>query len=694
MPPTAERHDAGGQRSLKARRGALLSDAGLARQRPSASDSARPGLHWLAATALVAFGLLLALASLLGDSATYDETSHLTAGFSYLVTGDFRLAPDHPPLPKLWAAWPLVLLRANWVPADDPGWQKADVFLTGRRFLFELNDGPRMITIARRMMLGVLVGLWVAVYGAGRQLFGQDAGLLSLALAVLSPTLLAHGRLVTTDTSIALCILLSLLSFAALLRRITPGRFVAAAGAIGAAAVCKLSWPLLLPALLAAALFTVLRARPMQVSGPSVLAHGSPAFQASLLLRSRRSKACAITVIGVCLAGTTWAAIWTCYGWRTSIFPDSAGGVDQSTDSTAALLGQHWSRIVYEPDGSVRPGVLPAFLRFAAKHHLLPDAYLFGLAWASEATAGRNAYFCGRTGLGGWRWYFPVAFLIKTPIATMCLILAGIVALLLRRARGDADPGLLIGLAVFVAAYGLYAASSAFNVGHRHLLPIYPPLFVLAGASACWLSTRLGRLLIAAAVAWLMATNFRTFPHYLSYFNELVSGPARGHLYLADSNIDWGQDLLRLVRFAEQHPDESVKLSYFGSAPPEAYGFRGLLLPSSIDTGSGEHLDGGGTYVISVTNLLGVYDELAQDGFWDQPQAQESYRFLWEVFSRGAKMSAAAATGPASLRQQYLRLRWGRFLYNLRKRPPDERIGWSMFVWRLTPEDVERLTRP
>jgi hypothetical protein len=691
MPPTADQRHHGGKPSCSPT-ARSLSDRST--PQPSSPQFARrlANPHNLTAAALIATGLLLALASLLGDSATYDETSHLTAGFSYFVTADFRLAPDHPPLPKLWAAWPLVLMRARWVPPDDPGWQKADVFLTGRRFLFELNDGPRMIIIARCMMLAVLLALWLAVYGTSRRLFGPNAGLLSLSLAALSPTLLAHGRLVTTDTPIALCVLLSLSCFSSLMRQATAGRLVAAAAAVGAAAVCKLSWPLMLPALLATALFTVLGPAPMSLAAVGVRGN-SPAAHSCSTQHTRRSKACATILITLCLSATTWACIWTCYGWRASIFPADAGA-DQSNDSTASLLGQHWRRIVYQPDGTGRPGLLPAFLRLAAEHHLLPDAYLFGLAWASEATSGRNAYFCGQTGLGGWGWYFPLAFLIKTPIATMCLILAGIVALLLHRVRAGTDPGLLTGLCVFAAVYAAYAVSSRFNIGHRHLLPIYPPLFVLAGASACWLSTRIGRLLIALAVAWLAATNLRTFPHYLSYFNELVGGPARGHLYLADSNIDWGQDLLRLTRFAQRHPDQTIKLSYFGSAPPQAYGFQGLLLPSSIDTGSPEHLDGGGTYVISVTNLLGVYDEFAQDSFWDQPRTRESYRYLWELFSRKGESSVTGATGPADLRRHYLRLRWGRFLYNLRRRPPDERIGWSLFVWRLTPQDVERLTIP
>ncbi len=65
-------------------------------------------LHWLLVVLLLAASAGLALTSLVGDSITFDETSHLAAGMSYLLNHDYRLAPDHPPLAKFWAAWPLV----------------------------------------------------------------------------------------------------------------------------------------------------------------------------------------------------------------------------------------------------------------------------------------------------------------------------------------------------------------------------------------------------------------------------------------------------------------------------------------------------------------------------------------------------------------------------------------------------------
>jgi len=183
-----------------------------------------PRWHGLIVPILLVVAAALAIGSLVGDSITYDETSHLTAGMSYLKTGDFRLAPDHPPLAKVWAAWPLLLVEHVWPSADNYGWQIGDVYLTGRTWLCELNDGERLVRIGRIMMVMLLVPLCASVYTVGRRVFGPGAGLLSLALAVFSPTLLAHGRLVTTDLPIALCLTLTIWAFARFLEQMSVGR--------------------------------------------------------------------------------------------------------------------------------------------------------------------------------------------------------------------------------------------------------------------------------------------------------------------------------------------------------------------------------------------------------------------------------------------------------------------------------------
>jgi hypothetical protein len=61
-------------------------------------------------------------------------------------------------------------------------------------------------------------------------------------------------------------------------------------------------------------------------------------------------------------------------------------------------------------------------------------------------------------------------------------------------------------------------------------------------------------LLATAAFAWSIASSLLIYPHCLSYFNELAGGPRGGSRFLLDTNTDWGQDLLLIKRWVDNHP--------------------------------------------------------------------------------------------------------------------------------------------
>lgn len=642
--------------------------------------------HVVAVFALLSIAAVLAATSLVTDSITFDETSHLTAGYSYLRTADFRLAPDHPPLAKLWCAWPLLLMDVRWPAGDHPEWRSGNVFAFGRHFLCDLNDAQRLMLVGRGMMVVLLLATCATVYVAARWLFGRPAGLLALAVSAFSPELLAHGRLVTTDLPIALCSLLVLLTFARLVQSPTWLRLVATAAALGAASVTKMSWPLVIPALVVMGVLTARRRAACSSADRSARGERTCQELARLLM------------LWVALALTTWLSIWCCYGWRNEILALPGGDADEP-HATAALqaaadkVAERWQIALADPETRhPRRGVVAAALQFAAGHRLLPEAYLLGMAQTLESTSLRPAYLCGEYSNTGWRSYFPVAFAIKTPVGTMLLILAGGAALLLRK-RSASDGILLWGLLAFGVTYGGYVTASPLNIGHRHLLPLYGVLYVFSGAAASWWTSRPGRVLVGGALAWLIAANLYIHPQYLSYFNELIGGPRRGHRYLADSNIDWGQDLLRLAAYARQHPQEQIKLAYFGSAVPREYlacealpSFHPVLPPASLTAG---------TYVVSVTQLLGVYDPEIRAGFWDE-RSRSAYRTLGMLAAAppAENASAEALAQHAEAVREFDELRRKRLVCRLAQRPPDERVGHSLFVYHLTEADVARLTEP
>lgn len=671
---------------------------------PETLQHGRAGLgrgHATLVVALLGVGAILAVSSLLGDSLTYDETIHLAPGMSFLKTGDFRLSPENPPLARMWAALPLLMMKHHWPPPNVPGWREGDVWRVGRTWLFEYNDSGETLLIAARCMIVVLLlATWWCIYIIARRLFGSSAGVLALFLAVLSPSLLAHGRLVTTDLPVTLCILWTIIAFDGLLRDVNVPRLAHMAVALAVLSLVKFSWPLLLPALLLMSATAVLRNEPLACTlYPRAPRKAQTKKHASGLLQERGQRLLALACVAVFLGATTWIAIWACYGFRYSPFtgPDQRQARMRSVPDgrpEPTTMAECWESVLRDHDGRPRAGAVAAFVRFARDHRLLPEAYIYGLAFTHKSAQKRSSFLAGRISETGFAWYFPVAFAIKTPLALMLLSACGAAALTVRPVRRRANIYLAIGLAGFALAYGAAVLIGKLDIGHRHLLPLYPLLIVVASASAMWRRSRAGRVLITGSAVWLLTANLWNYPHYLSYFNVLIGGPSRGHLYLADSNIDWGQDLKRLARYARRHPNENIKLAYFGSANPAKYGIKCEALLSSFPFEPRAELTPG-TYVISITQLLGIYEVFARDAFWDSEKNRTSFARLAQL----ARQPLPADATPdqrrerALLKREYQNARQGLLLNRLRRRAPDQRIGRSLFVYRLESHDLDLLLR-
>ncbi|MGA9566778.1 MAG: hypothetical protein WBS19_14735, partial [Candidatus Korobacteraceae bacterium] len=126
----------------------------------------------------------------------------------------------------------------------------------------------------------------------------------------------------------------------------------------------------------------------------------------------------------------------------------------------------------------------------------------------------------------------------------------------------------------------LFALQSHFAIGERHILPLYPFALLLAGG--IWehaRKRRLGMAVVMLALCLNAADAVRYAPDYLAYFNLFVK-PQNSWRLLTDSNLDWGQGLIALRNYEQQHPNDAVRLAYFGSVNPALYGVKALPLPS------------------------------------------------------------------------------------------------------------------
>ncbi len=165
---------------------------------------------------------------------------------------------------------------------------------------------------------------------------------------------------------------------------------------------------------------------------------------------------------------------------------------------------------------------------------------------------GHTSYLFGKVSTTGWWWYFPVAVALKTTLATLLLVILGF--LFARRERVFAES-----LAAAVAIL-LVAMTGNLDLGVRYVLPMYAPLAIAAAAAAVTMFR--ARATRAVAIALLVAHAGATalaHPDYIAYFNALGGrDPSR---YLVDSNVEWGQDVLRLARIARDEKIELIGLS-------------------------------------------------------------------------------------------------------------------------------------
>jgi tetratricopeptide (TPR) repeat protein len=506
---------------------------------------------------VVSFGLLT-ITSFQQKSPTVDEPVHLLSGYASLKWGDFRANPEHPPLAKALAAIPLLFFDIKDPRPSVPEWDlipakgptELRTVSAAAQMLFVDNDAEKLFFYAKLMMIALAILLGLFVYKWSKEVFGLGGAVVALFIYALDPNILAHAQLVHSDLPFTAFFFIGSYYFCRILSCLNIPNLIFAAVFFGLAAITKFAYAAMFLVWAILGLVKVCSAQPLVVNFGKV----NPIYS-----KSGKTKLLAFVFASVLI--TAYVFIWAGYGFGFHAIP---GG------KIRLPIEQETSQLAH----------LQTLASFITQYRLFPEAWLYGQLYVFNRLS-RTAYLFGHISGGSWL-YFPVAFAVKTPVTTVILVFA--VPALLVFSRRWREASLLL---LPAAAYFSLAVCSGINIGLRHILPVYPFLFVLCGGVAVWLwetrrLTLRGGLVILAA--WHFLSAVRIFPDYLAFFNELAGGARNGHKILLDSNLDWGQDLKGLKRWMDSKGVRKIQFLYFGfhdARAPRYYGIDAIYLPGS-----------------------------------------------------------------------------------------------------------------
>ncbi len=549
---------------------------------------------------LMGFNLLSVMAR---KNITIDETLIIPSGYYYLNSRTFYIEPDHPPLSKLLAGLPLVFLPLKTPeladlsrePSADQTLIAANRFWTTNRQHFEsVFFWARVPMVILTVLLGALVFIFA------RHLFNVRAAVLAVALFSFEPTILAHGRVVK-DIHVAFAYLLFF--FALYLYGSTPTlrRAWWLGLACGLALVAKYSMVILVPVLLVSFCFFVLRP-PSGTDRRQLLVHFLfSAFFTLLMLK---------------------AAYFFLH--QPLIAADIEALVRNDQARSTLLLS------------ALKPSSLFA-----------PPYFLYGVYRTfMHNDLGHSAFLLGAYSDHGWWYYFPVAFALKTTIPFLLITLVSLAWAAFGAIRRE------VRFLILLAPVGIYAVMAMFasiNIGVRHLLPVFPFLFILGGALLDRLlrtrrNHRLAVALVVIVMAACAAEAVRAYPHYIPYMNQFASGRPAWE-YLSDSNVEWGDDAGALAGYLKERGETRVRASFLGGS---------VLLP---------------LYGVSYIDLLSPPGA---------PLPETRYVALGASFLNGSTVPGwSEGSGRETKEQQR------NFFIDYRNRTPEAVFGGSIYLYRM-----------
>lgn len=523
------------------------------------------------------FMLLVSLWNAWFESAIFDETAHIGAGYSYLTEGDMRLNPEHPPLLKNLAALPLLFLDMNF----DTGqafWQE-DIngqWEAGRKLLYNFGNDADLILFLSRIpiiLISILFGWFL--FHWGKKWLGILGGMIVLILYAFDPNILGHNHYVTTDLGIAAAFSFCVYFFLKFIREPNAKNTLLFGIFLGILQLTKFSSVILLPVIA-----TVIFIYPLVMK--RVSRENTLIFHLKKLGEYAGKSALAFLLSLVLVYALYLPNTW-----------------NMPKDKTLATIEN------YLPGN--QPEKRASFYTAKAVKALSENKitrplgyYVLGVSMVFQRVSGGNSiYYMGQVSNQAFPSYFPIVFILKETIFHLFFYFSALFATLIfflrfasksfRRSLHETILSAVhylrthiesLALALFVALYAYVSLTGNLNLGIRHLFPILPFIYLLtAKALSAFLKKSLNKrgdfllgALLSIGLCAIILETVLSLPHHMSYFNQIAGGPKNGYHFVTDSNADWGQDLKRLKIFLKKHPEITpVRVDYFGGGDPQYY---------------------------------------------------------------------------------------------------------------------------
>lgn len=475
---------------------------------------------------LLAFFFVSGLFYAATNSITSDELTHVTAGYLNVHFNDYRFNIEHPPLVKQLAALPLLLIKLNF-PLDiyHAASGSGDIVGIQDAFLFKRENNLDLMLLLTRLpniLIAVMLGVFIYMYS--KRLNGAWAGIVSLSLFILSPSFLGHSPLVTMDTTIS-CFYFVTVYFLMRFFETRRNLYLSLTGIfLGLALVSKFSALVLIPVLY------VLFAAYIYISGDECIdVSGLKRFLFLLpLLPLTCSYKSSFKFVAPALIAFLLSSIL--YKRSKKLMTFSILLLIVLTIALSIIIIDYTDFKWFPLHGATK-------------------AYFKGFSsFEGHAKGGQgDSYLLGMHSTRGWWYYFPLAIIFKEPISFLVLFLLGLWSFFQKKED-------MISKALLLVPALAYLFVSMFinkvNIGVRHILPVFPFLYVMAGYCVVvaerfkFIKYALYALLIVLAVDVLTA-----YPAHMSYVDRAIGGTDSGYKFLSDSNLGWGQDWKRAKEY-------------------------------------------------------------------------------------------------------------------------------------------------